>query len=169
MAQLPQRVSFNSDFTLSIEERGGTGEWVTSAPSEANCAVLALTFVSALIRFANEVGEDKDRPDVFSGGEFPLVMDAPFAKMDEDFKRKVPTGLAGNVPQILLISNLDQWRGDVRRRPPSKSWEGLRPDVTQAWPRSARRKVKFFGKDVDYVITDEEGPMDWTEIKEVTP
>ena len=71
---------------------------MTSAQSEANCVVLALTFVSALIRFANEVGQDRDRQVVFSGGEFPLVMDAPFAKMNEHFKRKVPVGLAGNVP-----------------------------------------------------------------------
>jgi DNA sulfur modification protein DndD len=169
VAQLPRRVSFNSDFTLSIEERGGNGEWVTSAPSEANCAVLALTFVSALIRFANEVGQDKDRKDVFSGGEFPLVMDAPFAKMDEDFKRKVPTGLAGNVPQILLISNLDQWRGDVADGLQSRVGKAYVLSLHKPGEEGSRRMVKAFGKDVDYVITDEEGPMDWTEIKEVMP
>ena len=167
VAQLPRRVSFNSDFTLSIEERGGAGDWVTSAPSEANCAVLALTFVSALIRFANEVGQDRDRQDVFSGGEFPLVMDAPFAKMDEDFKRKVPVGLAGNVPQILLISNLDQWRGDVADGLEAKVGKAYVLSLHKPGEQSGCRKVKAFGKDVDYVITDEAGPMDWTEIREV--
>lgn len=168
VAQLPRRVSFNKDFSLTIEERGGGGDWVTSAPSEANCAVLALTFVSTLIRFALEISQDKDRDhSIFSGGEFPLVMDAPFAKMDVEFKTRVPAGLAENVPQIILISSVDQWSGMVAN--------ALAPSTDKAYvlvlhkPGDSGdiRRVQAFGEEVDYVITDEQGSTDWSEIREV--
>lgn len=169
VAQLPRRVSFNADFSLGIEERGGTGDWVTSAPSEANCAVLALTFVAALIRFAKEVSEDRSkRVEVFAGGEFPLVMDAPFAKMDVDFKSKVPKGLARVVPQVVLISSLDQWSDEVE--------SSLGQCVGRAYVLSLHkpgevddvRVVSASGRQVNYVYTDRDAFTDWTEIQELT-
>ena len=167
VAQLPRQVSFTSEFALSIEERGGSGEWVTSAPSEANCAVLALTFVAALIEFASEIGKDPNQRSMFAGGEYTLVMDAPFAKMDEDFKRKVPLGLAHVVPQVVLISSLDQWRGDVS--------ESLEDQIGKAYVLTLHkpgvdhdiRKVKAVGQDVDYVITEPMTFTDWSEIQEI--
>lgn len=167
VAQLPRRVSFKDDFSLSIEERGGSGEWVISAPSEANCAVLALTFVSALIRFAAEIGKDTGRKGVFAGGEFSLVMDAPFAKMDTAFKQRVPIGLAKTVPQIVLISSLDQWSGEIDK--------ALRGTVGSAYSlvlhkpgeEDSRREVSALGKHFDYVVTDRHGVTDWSEIQEI--
>ena len=167
VAQLPRRVAFNEDFSLSIEERGGSGEWITSAPSEANCAVLALTFVSALIRFAREVGDDKNRQSVFSGGEFPLVMDAPFAKMDVEFKQKVPRGLASTVPQIVLICSLDQWQGEVEECLGSSVARAYALVLHKPGDEEARRQVNAFQKEIDYVVTDRDITTDWSEIQEV--
>jgi DNA sulfur modification protein DndD len=168
VAQLPRRVSFNKDFSLSIEERGGAGNWVTSAPSEANCAVLALTFVCALIRFAKQISQDKDRGAFFSGGDFPLVMDAPFAKMDTEFKQKVPKGVTNTVPQVVIISSLDQWEGEVEESLGGAVGRGYVLALHKPGEESKIRQVKAFGRTVDYVITDENITTDWTEIQEVT-
>ena len=49
---------------------------------------------------------------MFQGGDYPLVMDAPFATMDY-FKKTLPRGLRSVVPQMVLISTNDQWSGEV--------------------------------------------------------
>ena len=166
VAQLPRRVSFSRDFALSIEEKSGHGGWVTSAPSEANCQVLALAFVSALIRFARELAGDER--SFFEGGDFPLVMDAPFAKMDTQFKERVPKGLARAVPQMVVISSIDQWNGVV-----SEVLEGM---VDRAFVLTLHRPgsdaeartVRVLGTEVDYAISETDGfDSDWTALQEV--
>src|SRR5690606_856217 len=104
------------EFQLRIQERGPDGSWTTSAPSSANLRALALCFVSALIKLAAQIrDEDADakRGQLFQGGDYPLVMDAPFATMDKYFKRTVPAGLRGVVPQLAMFINYDQWSGEV--------------------------------------------------------
>jgi len=168
VAQLPRRVTFNPDFSLAIEERGGSGEWVTSAPSEANYAVLALTFVSALISFAKEVGRDPDRDgQVFAGGDFPLVMDAPFAKMDVEFKEKVPVGLAEVVPQVVIISSLDQWLGEVEHGVDSAVGKAYVLTLHKPGDADEARTITAFRRKVPYVVAEKNAFSDWSEIKEV--
>jgi DNA sulfur modification protein DndD len=120
VAQLDRLVEFTTAFRLVIKERGPDSTWITSAPSSANRRALALCFVSALIKLAADIRaemkkkpEDANRLQMFQGGEYPLVMDAPFAHMDRHFKHTVPTGLRGVVPQVIILTNSDQWGGEV--------------------------------------------------------
>lgn len=115
VAQLDRLVEFTPEFRLGIKERGPDSNWITSAPSSANRRALALCFVSALIKLASDIRaemkkkpEDAKRLQMFHGGEYPLVMDAPFAHMDRHFKQTVPAGLRTVVPQVIILSNSDQ-------------------------------------------------------------
>ena len=92
VAQLDRLVEFTSEFRLGIKERGPDSNWITSAPSSANRRALALSFVSALIKLASDIrAEIRKKPDdpkrlqMFQGGEYPLVMDAPFAHIGSAF------------------------------------------------------------------------------------
>lgn len=164
IAQLDRLVEIQEDFALSIKERGGDGAWVTSAPSSANLKALSLCFVSALIALARELrNKDQDsRLKIFGGGSFPLVMDAPFAKMDTYFKRTVPDGLRQCVPQVVLISSNDQWTGEVE--------EGLSSSVGRAYVLELHRSghpddgstIVFGDSDVDYVVVDPDAETDWS-------
>ena len=176
VAQLDRLVEFTSEFRLRIKERGPDSSWITSAPSSANRRALALCFVSALIKLASDIRaeikrkpEDGKRLQMFQGGEYPLVMDAPFAHMDRHFKQTVPAGLPGVVPQVIILSNSDQWGGDV---------EGvLRGSVGQAYvlelhlpgDEDDSSSLTFNGQNLDYVVAEHDATMDWTVIREVTP
>lgn len=175
VAQLARQVEFTPEFQLSIKELGPDSQWTTSAPSSANLRVLALCFVSALIKLAKEIGvEAKQKADagqrvpMFQGGDYPLVMDAPFATMDKHFKRAVPGGLRGVVPQVVLLSSYDQWSGEVEA--------ALRTAVGAAYvlelhvPGKGDEGVSipFAGQKFDYVIAEPDAMTDWTTIREVT-
>lgn len=175
VAQLDRLVEFTPGFQLGIKERGPDGNWTTSAPSSANLRALALCFVSALIKLASDIGADArqkgdqaKREQLFQGGDYPLVMDAPFATMDRYFKQAVPTGLRQVVPQMAIISNYDQWSGDVENV--------LRPALGSAYVlelhtpgnNEDNNSIQFGGQAIDYVIGEPEAVTDWSQIREVT-
>lgn len=166
MAQLDRLVSFDEEFTLSIRERGADGRWVESAPSAANRRTLALGFVTSLIRLAAEAGASKDKGAMFFSGEkYPLVMDAPFATMDEYFKRTVPRGLRKIVPQLVVINSLDQWSGTVR--------DVLGESVDRIYvlelhgPEVEHKTFDLRGQTVDYKVREPTAEYDWTVVEEV--
>lgn len=172
VAQLERLVEFTEAFQLSIKERGPDGTWVTSAPSSANLRALALCFVSALIKLASEIGKEESMSEVrrqqpFQGGDYPIVMDAPFATMDAHFKRTIPLGLREVVPQMVLMTNYDQWEGEVETV--------LQPVVGSAYvlelhtpgDESTDVSIEFGGDTLDYVVGETDVETDWSVIKEV--
>jgi DNA sulfur modification protein DndD len=175
VAQLDRLVEFTASFQLGIKERGPDENWTTSAPSSANLRALALCFVSALIKLAADIGADgrekgepPKREQLFQGGDYPLVMDAPFATMDRYFKQAVPTGLRQVVPQMAIISNYDQWSGDVENV--------LRPALGSAYVLELHTPggnednnfIQFGGRSVDYVVGEPNAVTDWSVIREVS-
>lgn len=172
VAQLERLVEFTPQFRLSIKERGPEGTWTTSAPSSANLRALALCFVSALIKLANEIGiESRQKADsprkhqMFQGGEYPLVMDAPFATMDKYFKQTVPPGLRAVVPQMVIISNYDQWSGDVESMLRSSVGESYVLELHIPGKGDEGISVPFAGRTVDYVVPEPGAATDWTIIR----
>lgn len=171
IAQLDRLVEFTPEFRLSIKEIGGDGTWRTSAPSSANLRAVALSFIAALIKLAAAMEEDEGERAAltpFRGGKYPLVMDAPFATMDTDFKSRVPVGLRAVVPQLVVFSSYDQWTGDVEN--------ALGPSVGARYVLELHRPgdidsgktVNFGNRLVDYVVAEPNTHIDWSEIQEVS-
>ncbi len=176
VAKLDRLVEFTSEFRLRIKERGPDSSWITSAPSSANRRALALCFVSALIKLASDIGaelkrkpEDVKRLQMFQGGEYPLVMDAPFAHMDRHFKQTVPAGLPGVVPQVLILSNSDQWGGDVEGVLSGAVGQAYVLELHLPGEEDDSSSITFNGQNLDYVVAEQDATMDWTVIREVTP
>jgi DNA sulfur modification protein DndD len=112
--------------------------------------------------------EQGRRQQVFQGGDYPLVMDAPFATMDTHLKRSVPSGLRSIVPQMVILTNYGQWAGEVE--------EVLRRHVGAAFvlklhnpgdPASGN-KVPWIDTQIDYVVPEPDATTDWTVIREVS-
>lgn len=168
MAQLPRKVEFDEEFRLTIKERGGDGEWRASAPSSANRRALALSFVTALIKLADKArAPGKGERLLFTGGHYPLIMDAPFATMDSHFKQTVPVGLRKTVPQLVLVTNHDQWTGEVEAS--LGNAVGAAYVLALHAPKETGTTVHYRGVPVDYVIGDPDSAYDWSEIKEIAP
>lgn len=174
VAQLDRLVEFTSEFRLGIKEPGPDSNWITSAPSSANRRALALCFVSALIKLASDIRaelkkkpEDAQKLQMFQGGEYPLVMDAPFAHMDRHFKQTVPAGLRMVVPQVIILSNSDQWGGDVEGVLSGAVGQAYVLELHLPGDEDDGSSVTFGGKTLDYVVAERDATMDWTLIREV--
>lgn len=174
VAQLDRQVEFTEDFKLQIKERGPDGSWTTSAPSSANLRTLSLSFVSALIQLAADISEEAShgadrnrRQQPFQGGTYPLVMDAPFATMDQHFKRTVPAGLRQVVPQIVLIINYDQWQGEVEEVLGSCIGAASVLELHTPGAEVSDLSVTFEGQRVGYVVSEPDASTDWSNIKKV--
>ena len=87
---------------------------------------------------------------------------------DRHFKQSVPAGLRAVVPQVIILSNSDQWGGEVE--------DVLRGAVGQAYvlelhipgEEEAGSSVSFVGETLDYVVSEEDATTDWSVIREVT-
>lgn len=170
IAQLDRLVEFTPEFRLSIKEMGGDGQWLTSAPSSANLRAVALSFISALIKLASAMEEDEANSSglaPFRGGKYPLVMDAPFATMDTEFKSRVPVGLRAVVPQIVLFSSYDQWSGEVEAAMESSVGARYVLELHRPGDIDSGKSVLFSGRPVDYVVPEPGTHFDWSEIREV--
>ena len=175
VAQLERQVEFTSDFKLQIRERGPDGKWTTSAPSSANLRTLSLCFVSALIQLAADIRDEEShqvdanrRQQPFQGGTYPLVMDAPFATMDQHFKRTVPAGIREVVPQIVLIINYDQWQGEVEEVLRSKIGEASVLELHTPGAEVNDDSIPFEGQSIGYVVSEPDASTDWSVIRKVT-
>jgi hypothetical protein len=89
-----------------------------------------------------------------------VLEDAPFATMDTEFKIRVPTGLRTVVPQLVIFSSYDQWKGEVE--------SALGPSVGSRYVLELHRpgdvdsgKTIPFGKRlVDYVVAEPRSHID---------
>ena len=159
MAILDREVTFDSNFMLSMRERVD-GRVIEADPSGANQAVLALSFVACFIELKAQVGANAGRvsgardklAQTFQKSRYPMVMDAPFAKMDEHFREKVPPYLANTVPQVVIITSSNQWDGTVAS---SLGQHVGRSYVLRLHTSAAEDKdVDYLGRKVKYVIRD---------------
>jgi DNA sulfur modification protein DndD len=162
---LERQISFDENFRLSMRELAD-GRFVESDASGANQGVLALCFIASMVELAYRVSlQQSGSADPISTNRYPMVMDAPFAKMDDHFRTTVPNYLSRVVPQIIIINSVGQWRGQVE--------EGLRSRVGQAYllhlhtSGGETRTVDFLGRSVDYVVNDATADPDFSLIEEL--
>ena len=97
------RIVFNEDYSFKVFN--SNHDEVTDTLSEGEKIVTSFTFVGALIKTAMDQNED-----VF---EFPIVMDAPFAKLDNEHRRKVAKFIKSLGNQVVIITADSQWVGEI--------------------------------------------------------
>jgi DNA sulfur modification protein DndD len=77
--------------------------------------ILSLSFVAAVSKLAREIrterrAEGEAAPD---GGIYPIVMDAAFGSLDEDYQEAVSRALAKMAPQLVVLVSKSQGLGKV--------------------------------------------------------
>lgn len=92
-------------------------------------------------------------------------MDAPFATMDSHFKSTVPRGLRQAIPQLVLVTNHDQWDGEVEAALSDSIGASYVLELHR--PGESSTTVRFRGAEVDYVVGESDSAFDWTEIRKI--
>ena len=164
VGQLKRRVAVSKSFVLSIE-REVEGRWIPDSPSEANQGVMALCFTSAFVDLAKRLSEDDDSTsEYFQGGQFPMVMDAPFSDWDAHFCRTVSAHLSQTGPQLVVITKHRDW---PEAKPVLEGKVGKGYVVRFFGQNAAGKSVEFLGRPVEYSTKDSDADPEYSIIAEV--
>jgi DNA sulfur modification protein DndD len=77
--------------------------------------ILSLSFVAAVSKLARQIRKERraegDLPS--DAGTYPIVMDAAFGSLDQNYQREVSRALAQMAPQLVVLVSKSQGLGDV--------------------------------------------------------
>lgn len=87
-----REVFLNEDFQLQVKDSYGD-----ESKSEGQFAVISFAYIGGILK----VLKDHER---LSGKEYPLILDGPFSKLDDEQKRNVVSEIPRYAPQVVIFS-----------------------------------------------------------------
>lgn len=97
------KVSMTTDFRIGLEERNGKPVPVSGGEG----AILSFIFISSLISIAREI-KSTENNILTPGAIAPLILDAPFSKLDPSYAPNVAKELPALVDQLIIFMYEDE-------------------------------------------------------------
>lgn len=108
----PFTPELNEDFELVLYDRSGGGLPVAKSTGENQ--ILSLAFVAAVSELARENRAQGARQDgQADDGDYPIVMDAAFGSLDQNYRESVSRALGRMAPQLVVLVSKSQGLGEV--------------------------------------------------------
>ena len=161
------RAHLDENYRLRLtKELGGQEEEVRGA-STGEKQVLSLAFVASLVREANRTHEERQNRSagLFTGGQYPLVMDSPFGSLEVEYRREVARWMPELAPQIVVMVSETQWRNEVEEQLMGRV--GKAYVLTCHTAKHSEKPIELRGREYPYVRQSANG-YERTEVTEVT-
>jgi DNA sulfur modification protein DndD len=141
------------EFQLEYWQDLKGGDSIPAPKSTGENLLLSLSFVAAI---AAECRDAEDRGALFPGvgGEFPVVMDAAFGNLDDDYRRHIARFLPDMTSQVVVLTSKAQAAGVVE--------EGLRDRLGKQYVitthttkkdlQEVTEKISVAGRDYPYQV-----------------
>lgn len=162
----PFEPELSTDFELKLYQATSQGR-LSVPKSTGENQILSLSFVAAVSELAREVkkeraeaGESKE-----DWGTYPIVMDAAFGSLDENYQEEVSRVLANMAPQLVVLVSKSQGLGTVLSVLESKV---NRMGVVVTHSSNTvhdPEEIVLEGRTYPYVMTKEDS--NWSELKAV--
>lgn len=159
----PYYPELTDDFELGLYQKHPDGTVLPVPKSTGENQILSLSFVAAVSQLAREVAQGRDEGS--DSGEYPIVMDAAFGSLDENYKRDVAYALARLAPQMIVMVSKGQGQGEVfdQLRPHCNHLGVIVGHMTSTGTNS--ETIELGGYEYPYIDTGAE--KDWAELTEV--
>ena len=149
--------SLDSEYRLRLTKKIGDSEEPVRGASTGEKQVMSLAFVSSLVRKAKELKNRSSNSGsgLFTGGQYPLIMDSPFGSLEVEYRRQVADWVPKLAPQIVIIVSETQWRREVE--------EEIIPKVGKEWilechtPKHKEKTIELHGRTHPYVVNSSDG------------
>jgi DNA sulfur modification protein DndD len=103
----------NADFELTLYDNTD-GSGLPVAKSAGENQVLSLAFVTAVSELAREIRVERQQEGgAVDDGTFPIVVDAAFGSLDQNYRELVSRTLARMAPQLVVLVSKSQGLGQV--------------------------------------------------------
>jgi DNA sulfur modification protein DndD len=161
----PYIPTLNEQFELLLHQNINGVELPVPKSTGEN-QILSLSFVAAVSKLAREIrkGRRAEGAAAEDAGTFPIVMDAAFGSLDEDYQEAVSRALAKMAPQLVVLVSKSQGLGKVVTE--------LRPYVSHLGVIEAHTTSPGSSEDIEldgvaypYIRSDE---TDHSELKVIT-
>lgn len=140
-------------FQLEYWQQMKNGEKIPAPKSTGENMLLSLSFVAAV---AAECREGADRGALFPGvgGEFPIVMDAAFGNLDDDYRRHIARFLPGMTSQVVVLTSKAQASGVVENELQNRVGEQyvITTHTTKTNLKEVTEKISVAGRDYHYQV-----------------
>lgn len=110
----PYVPTLNEGFELTLHQTVNGVELPVPKSTGEN-QILSLSFVAAVSKLAREIrkGGRAEGEAAVDAGTFPIVMDAAFGSLDQDYQEAVSRALAKMAPQLVVLVSKSQGLGKV--------------------------------------------------------
>ncbi|BBX74257.1 AAA family ATPase [Mycobacterium shinjukuense] len=155
--------SLSAGFELTLHKDVG-GIQLPVPKSTGENQILSLSFVAAVSKLAREIHKKRraDGNSAHDAGTYPIVMDAAFGSLDQDYQEAVSRALAKMAPQLVVLVSKSQGLGKVvTELMPYVSHLGVIETHTTA-PGSVTDDIELEGMSYPYIRS---GDSDHSELK----
>ncbi len=166
MISADYHASIDDDFALKVQKNSLGSTDLDVSKSTAQSQMASLSFIGSLVSLAKEF-EDKGNQHS-RGGIYPIVMDAPFGVLDDEYQENFSKHFRDLAPQIIFLVTKTQWTKTIE--------ENLKPYINKEYVLTFHNTrddldysnpslfIERDGKKIPLAVKDE---REFTEIREV--
>ena len=162
----PFEPELGTDFELKLFQKTTAGR-LSVPKSTGENQILSLSFVAAVSEIAREIRLERSETegDLGDAGSYPIVMDAAFGSLDENYQEEVSRVLANMAPQLVVLVSKSQGLGKVISVL-EPSVQRMAVVVTHSSNKVHElEEIELRGHKYPYVVTKQDA--DWSELKEI--
>jgi DNA sulfur modification protein DndD len=155
-----------ADFQLEYWQHMG-GQEIPAPKSTGENMLLSLSFVAAVAAECRAVAESQNPLFAGVGGEFPVVMDAAFGNLDDDYRRQIANFLPDLTPQVVVLTSKAQSAGvvDEQLSPRIGKQYIITTHTTRRDLQDVTEQISLSGRNYPYQVTGSD--WDGAELTEV--
>lgn len=142
-----KRIEIDNSFRHKIKEKNGED----AAPSSGELIAVSISIILAIIDTHKETIKNREKEGLHSERDFFLVMDGPFATLDQNYSHTIAQKLVNSVEQIILLTNDNQYSESVK----SAMKEKISKEYKLVLPSDVERKNSLETMDLEEVTIDE--------------
>ncbi|WP_414053030.1 AAA family ATPase [Macrococcus animalis] len=105
-------IRIDNKFNLKVIEEDGTESAISSGESVAVSISIILSIIDTFK--LNLQKSKKDKFDLIGHKDFFVVMDGPFAMLDQYFSRSIATKISDSIEQVILLTNDNQYNESIK-------------------------------------------------------
>ena len=160
----------SEEFVLRIKKKvGHSQQEIDVAQNSGLRQLTSLVFIGSLVALARKRAEIPTILRGLDGGEFPIVMDAPFSNLGDAYRKGVAKWIPNLAPQVVILVASSHYQGSVEETLEKEKRIGRRYLLQYHGPEkpeTAQPNIKIGDK--PYTIYCAERDEEFTEISEIS-
>ncbi|MBF0747668.1 hypothetical protein IR073_08490, partial [Gemella sp. 19428wG2_WT2a] len=107
-----KKIKIDDKFNLKVYEEDGIEANISSGEAVAVSISIILSIIDTFK--SNLLKSNKDKVQLLTEKDFFVVMDGPFAMLDQYFSKSISTKISNSLEQVILLTNDNQYSESIQ-------------------------------------------------------